>query len=362
MELAEYRIAFIPDMVAGLRSHTNRSSIGNWQLSEGYIRDKIQYLEKVIKPENAWRFEGSERYLHEMLNAELEAIEITQGAPVESHLKSRFMAVQDALCRLQDVRHSWPSSRPRVSVIITSDGYLPLLNITLSSLAVQHYQDFEILVVQGGGASVGAWLQSLPFRKRLRYIDAKALRTLATARHAAIEIARGQLITVLAEGQVALPYHLDRLVFGLDSSNAEVAISARDSIIDCGYQVPCDMERREHCFEEPFLRAERLQNPDEPTLATILHRRSIYRQYPFLEDGYLCLTEGEIVAYFLLHHSTMSVYNEDPELPKHYLPTYTYDSRDFAEQRKALMHERDTRIAEERSQLLSAAPQSPYAQ
>jgi GT2 family glycosyltransferase len=352
IELSDFRIGSITDIVAGLREHGTRASGVAWQNSEGYISDKLRYLEKFLKPEYAWRVEGCEAFIDGLLRSESGQVAISQGHPLSPGLQTRLDTVLDMLATLRATPVVWPQSRPRVSVLVTSDGYFPLLNLTLNSLAISEYTDFEVIVMQGGGYPTRAWIESLNLRQRVRYIDVSQVGSWQAIRLAAIDIARGQLFTMLAEGQIALPYHLDRLVYAVDSASAEVVHCDRESISDHGNQLPFDVERRLHHFEEPYIRAERLKDPAEPTLSTVIHRKSLYRRNPMAEEGHLALSEGETIEYLRRNHAFMTVFNEDAELSKRYLPSYTFDSNGSTERRRNFFAHREERIARARAQLL----------
>ena len=323
MEFAEYRIGFIPDIVAGFRNHKRRSSIGEWQTREPYLKDKAQYLEKFIRPENAWRLEGCETALLSILHGEAAQAECTEKRPLEPELRARLTAITDTLETMRTSRAVWPTTRPRVTVVVTSDGYYPLLEQTLDSLHRQTFQNFEIIVVQGGSWSAEGWLKSLPIGDRIRHIRAD-LRGGGEARRGPLHLSRGQYITYIAEGQVTLPYHLDRLVYALDHSQADVVFSPRDSFIDFGLNVPFDREMRRHCFEEPFVRAERFLDMTIMPLATVMHRRAIFRQLDHLEDVYFALSDSELMEHFSQQHNSAYVSNIDA--PQAEIPTMTFDS------------------------------------
>jgi glycosyltransferase involved in cell wall biosynthesis len=352
MELSEVRIGHVADVVAGLREHADRAGGVAWQNSEAYILDKLAYLEKFIKPEYAWRFSGSEALLHSVLSGEAEYVKSSQGRPLEPTLQTRLDGLLDKLAHLQSVRPAWPAHRPRISVIVTSDGYIPLLNLTLSSLALSRYTDFEVIVCQGGGNPIAPWLRSLKLSQPVRYLDVKPLCDWRKARLAAIEIARGEHVTMLAEGEAALPHHLERLLSAIDSGSFEVALCDRASLLDHGNRLPFDAERRTHCFEEPFVRAERLKESAHSRLSTVMHLKAISRRNPMAEELLLNLSEEETVSYLTRHHPSISVFEEDPKLAKRELPTLTYDSSEASAQREAFHRGCAERVAQARERFL----------
>ena len=352
MELSDFRIGHIADVVVGLRLHEDRAGGLAWQCSEGYISDKLAYLERYIKPEYAWRFSGCEYLLHAVLNGEAEQVRSTQGRPLEPMLQDRLNGMLDMLVRLQGFRPAWPAHRPRLSVLVTSDGYIPLLNLTLNSLALSKFTDFEVIVLQGGGNPIRPWLRSLKLPGPIRYLDVKPCGDWRKARLAAIEVARGEFVTMLAEGEAALPHHLDRLISAIDSGSFEVAHCDRASLLDHGNRLPFDAELRNHCFEEPFVRAERRKESDQPRLSMVMHLKSLSRRNPMLEEFLLNLSEEETVSFLTRHHRSISVFDSDPNLAERELPTLTYDSREALAQREAFHRGCAERVAQARGQFL----------
>lgn len=353
MEFSEYRIGFIPVLVAGLRAHGARSSIGSWELQEGYLRDKVVYLEKFVKLEFGWRFEGCEKYLFGVLDYELRQVEAAQKRMLEPTLRRRYEKIMETLVEMNKVIPAWPSSRPRISIIVTSDGYLPLLQRSLDSLFAQNFTDFEVILMHGDGLSIEGWIKNLPIGPRVRYVKATSLRNFGTVRNAAMHIARGQLVTYLAEGQRVLPYHLERLLYCIDQSKAEVAFCDSKSFVDDGFSVPFDEERRAHCFEEPFVRAERLAKEGATPLATVMHRRSVFRQLAHLEDAYFTLSDEDLVSHFRLQHRHAAVSNADPAIEARYVPTQTFDGFTAGQRRAEYLRERGRNTDRSRSQVLT---------
>ncbi len=332
IELAGYRAAYVPEIVAGYREHGKRYSIGSWQQSEGYLRDKVIYLEKCVRAEYAWRLEGCERRLHDVLASELRNCEAVKGAPMEASWRERLLVIMQRLNEFANTPTVWPAERPRVSVIVTTDGYLPLLKKTLDALSQQRWQDFEVIVMHGDGWGIEGWLKSHALGSRLRYYRASMVPTFALARQAALHLSRGQFVTYLAEGQVILPYHLERLLYCIDQAQVDVAFSDRASFADDGFLMPYDEDKRMHCFEEPFVRAERLMNPNTTPLATILHRRSLFWKSAYVENAYFEFSEEELVQHFRRQpHASVSNTAQTPH-PR-YVPVERYDSASAQHQR-----------------------------
>jgi glycosyltransferase involved in cell wall biosynthesis len=97
-----------------------------------------------------------------------------------------------------------------ITVVVPTFNRLPLLDDALASLARQSYRDFDVIVVNDGGASVGAVLDRWRGGLDVKLLDLATNIGISRARNVAIDIADGEHIAFLDDDDVFLPHHLAR--------------------------------------------------------------------------------------------------------------------------------------------------------
>jgi len=112
---------------------------------------------------------------------------------------------------------------PMVSVIVPTYNRPDRLQVALSSILAQTYQDFEIIVVNDGTVDVGEVIASLNTDGRIITIRHDRNRGLAAARNTGIRAAKGTYIAYLDDDDTYLPDHLETLVKALQGGEHKVA-------------------------------------------------------------------------------------------------------------------------------------------
>ncbi|HEY2387433.1 MAG TPA: glycosyltransferase [Candidatus Binatia bacterium] len=112
---------------------------------------------------------------------------------------------------------------PMVSVIVPTLDRPETLREAIESILQQTYRDFEIIVVNDGGADVAALVQSLDTEGRISYVRHPANRNLAAARNSGIGVARGKYIAYLDDDDRFYPEHLETLVAFLEQGSHRAA-------------------------------------------------------------------------------------------------------------------------------------------
>jgi glycosyltransferase involved in cell wall biosynthesis len=123
---------------------------------------------------------------------------------------------------------------PTVSIITAVQNGLPLIERAYRSINQQTFADWEWLVVDDGstdgtGDEVRSWLNGDP---RIRLIEHRQSRGVATARNAALRAAQGELITYLDYDDEYYPDYLSRV--HQFRTTADVLVFGYDMICDDG--------------------------------------------------------------------------------------------------------------------------------
>ena len=112
---------------------------------------------------------------------------------------------------------------PMVSVIVPTYNRPDRLQVALSSILAQTYQDFEIIVVNDGTIDVSGVIAPLNRDGRITMVRHDHNRGLAAARNTGIRAAKGTYIAYLDDDDTYLPDHLHTLVTALQSGEHKVA-------------------------------------------------------------------------------------------------------------------------------------------
>jgi len=114
------------------------------------------------------------------------------------------------------------TGRPAISVVVRTLGGSDRLSDALASLARQTRRDFEVVVVDMSGGTVGEALAgAAPGLPALRHLAVGHRLTRPAALNAGIAAAGAPLIAILDDDNLYDPGHLDLLVSGLDASGAD---------------------------------------------------------------------------------------------------------------------------------------------
>ena len=112
---------------------------------------------------------------------------------------------------------------PNVSVIVPTYNRPQMMTEALHSILTQTYKNFEIVVVNDGGADVERMLTAFGRQRPLTYIRHATNRGLAAARNTGLKVARGKYIAYLDDDDVFFPTHLETLVQFLEKSEFKIA-------------------------------------------------------------------------------------------------------------------------------------------
>jgi glycosyltransferase involved in cell wall biosynthesis len=269
-EIAGYRTAYVHEIIAGLRMHSESATSTQSQNLVGYHRDKLTYLEALAKDEHAWRFEYIGHIVAQVLEQE-RAIIPTEKLDRETLNRSLHMATR--LRTYADERHTWPANRPRVTVIVNTHGSTKALLATLDALWDQQFHDLEILVVQTQGAGVGNLLQTRPYAHSIRYVQAPHLTNAGGVLKLGIELSRAPYVTYLEEGQTTPSDHIASLVQGIDVNAVDFVFTDASSI-QVVHEFTSSGEEGQ-AMHIPVQRGEILPSADALTFSQMMVRRNL---------------------------------------------------------------------------------------
>ncbi|MGH7898340.1 MAG: PIG-L family deacetylase [Candidatus Binatia bacterium] len=141
---------------------------------------------------------------------------LTLGREVQAAEGFRVIAVEaidsDPLWRWETLQNSRAvaSAVPAVSVVVRTKDRPQFLREALASLASQSFADFEVVVVNDGGADVGGILAEYPML-RTTLVSLESNRGRGAASNAGVEAARGEFVSYLDDDDIYYPQHLEIL-------------------------------------------------------------------------------------------------------------------------------------------------------
>jgi glycosyltransferase involved in cell wall biosynthesis len=114
---------------------------------------------------------------------------------------------------------------PLVSVIIPTFNRPDLLKRSIESVLQQTWPDFEILVINDGGADVSNILK-IPGQEKIRYFNLPENKGRGHARNFAINNSSGKYLAYLDDDDLFYPGHLEKLVNFLENNRQYKAVYA----------------------------------------------------------------------------------------------------------------------------------------
>ena len=171
----------------------------------------------------------------------------------------------------------WPTSIPRVSVVLTSDGDPALLTRALDSVLAQEYTDWEVVVVQYEGLNLESFVKSRYAASKVRFSFGHM--RLPVARVCGMDLARGEVIAHLDSQAYYRPNHLACAIESLDSGNSPIVIvdgvDCVDAITKMSYGPHRQMRRMISGIRNSAAVLERMAIAPITNLSCIIHYRSI---------------------------------------------------------------------------------------
>ena len=111
-----------------------------------------------------------------------------------------------------DTARSAEGPQPLVSVLVRTCNRPSMLARCLEHLALQHHEDFEVVVVNDAGVDVGHVVAGAPPALRVRLLTNEVPAGMAGALDTALRAARGALVCIVDDDDVVYPDHVATLV------------------------------------------------------------------------------------------------------------------------------------------------------
>lgn len=198
---------------------------------------------------------------------------------------------------------------PRVSVIVRTRNRPALLAEALGSLRDQTWRDFEVVVVNDGGAA-----PSIPADLGVSFtiVDTEEPRGRARALNTGARAARGHYVAYLDDDDLYLPNHLDTLVRFLDGSDQYQAAYTDVEIVEqlLGDDGRYSEKARRSGFGRDFVPG-RIQFSNYIPLISLMHRHSLFElvgpfdeSFDLFEDWDFMIRLAETTRPHRLRHVT----------------------------------------------------------
>jgi glycosyltransferase involved in cell wall biosynthesis len=225
---------FINEPRVVVRYHPdNRSSAGNYVASGQQILDYLAILERYV-PGHTGQLTGFGAAIELLLDvriADLNAYPIAQALLAELAPRiEQLRATLRAIPSVGDAEVHDP--RPLVSVILPTLGEIGLLDQAVRSMQSQTYENWELIVFSDGGTNLQAYIASLPFSSRVRYLRDSEATSAAHARNRALAVARGDVVAYLDEDNAFKPSYLQRIVEAFRDPATMVTRVSADLVIE----------------------------------------------------------------------------------------------------------------------------------
>lgn len=300
--------AFIPVFVCGLRSHGTRSSVRSTQLTNELLNDKLCTIERALDPKNAWRTEGFEASILAIVDLELQRLTSIDADPLDDFQSARLERVRSIFSDREQQTPEWPTSEPQLSVVLVSEGYLQLLRYTLETIFTQQVDRLEVIIVQASGYDVRPWIARLPYGDRIRVVQVRACATPAQAFRYGLDLARGEFVTYLSEGQrIGAELYAAAILYAR-STDGQMMVLPKERIDDY-FPLLMTREQRYHQFVDPASRARMRAEAGPYALCQLIHRRGILRAstifIPNFYEGMIAHEESTFVEMLASQYRTV---------------------------------------------------------
>jgi len=182
---------------------------------------------------------------------------------------------------------------PSVSIITPTQNRPGFLPRALKSIADQTYKDYEIIVTQDGGESVGpiisdARSQGVP----VRLVVSAESKGPSHARNLALKISRGRWIAYLDDDDLYYPDHLQVLVEALENSNMKIAYTNSNLVIEAFENGELAVKSCELAMSNDFKDGVLLYDNITPPL-NVMHARSCYEIVGGLDESLIVHEDWE---------------------------------------------------------------------
>jgi glycosyltransferase involved in cell wall biosynthesis len=194
------RFAYLRAPSAAIRMHRDQTTGAGFIRSGNDLGDYLSILERYIIPSNFRLVYGYQEAIVAHLRWRCDYYRSVAKADLPAQLAARTTSMVERLNAIEDPLPPIDlGDAPLISVIVRA-GTIPQVLSALASLSAQiDPPPWEAVVVSEGGPDLGALLQTLPERERIRYVRTDEANA-GAARSLGIRLAAGRIITYLEPG------------------------------------------------------------------------------------------------------------------------------------------------------------------
>ena len=185
---------------------------------------------------------------------------------------------------------------PLISVVVPTKDRPETLRETLDSIFGQTFENYEIVIVNDGGRSVGEIISSFGEPGNITLIERDVCSGPSAARNTAVDAAEGDIIVYLDDDDIYLPNHLSAIAQAMSKPNAPPVAYTRveHRLYERNNEV-WTVTERDVPPGKPFCYSDLLVKNFIP-LNCLAHRKDLFlaidgfdTHYPFLEDWEMLL-------------------------------------------------------------------------
>ncbi len=226
----------------------------------------------------------------------------------------RYIDKMDRACAVRPIVPRPRSTRATVSVITRTRNRPHALETALNSLAWQTFRDFEVVVVNDGGADVQPLISQYDGDLRIRYLANDPGRGPAQAANDGVEAAEGRYITFLDDDDLVYPFHLASLVRAaeqIDPTSAFVYSHYNRALVtgQGGTTIVVD---RIHMPVWEFDRRDLLVQ-NRPPLHTWLYSRALFERFGGFDPSFAILKDWDFLLRVTEHLDLVGIPRETCE-------------------------------------------------
>ena len=232
------RFAYLPEPTVGVRLHSaQQSSLENYVADAGDIREFVYILNKFAES-FADRLRGWETGISRHMWGRFETARQAGVLDADGQLRATLMECDRMLTDIR-VRNASVARTPRPTVIVLPGcPHISLMERTLRSLVAQTYSDWEAIVLQDSGQSLGPLGALLDPRGRIRAMRFIDVVSEGSAINTGLRVGAGDTFIVLRAGTTLPLDHFERALGPVASGAVNVVRTSAAVLIDDGSPVP----------------------------------------------------------------------------------------------------------------------------
>jgi glycosyltransferase involved in cell wall biosynthesis len=214
-------------------------------------------------------------------------------------LSAGYLVPADQLAEGRQGKHE---AAALISIVMPTKDRLQLLGRALDSVIAQTYRNWELIVVNDGGESVGSVTDGRDASDRIRRIDFDRSHGQAVARNTAFTVAKGEIICYLDDDDIYLPHHLETVVRELSGQSRAFiytdAVVVKERLVDgAGKEVGRSNPYAHHEYSRHRL----LVNNYIP-INTWAHKRACLDESGIFDSSLSCYEDWEFLLRLSEHY------------------------------------------------------------